>query len=262
MLNGKIFLPRPRQHFRGKCLGALFNIQKCSWKPVPPNLLMLPTPLYNRILFYLLSSSAWYPQIRRFKLKSATIEHCMVCYILIKFWIHSWSQVYANITQRKVIVLIRGQFSIPLQRDPFHLNTPIRHLHESLPFMLLQYSFAPQGLTGHPSNREKEYKVRPRLYWAWQIRNCPHICTASPLDQGFSCLAVFQLSIRRYVYKTRLTSVHFCTHGFLYLVSQREFVGHTRVNNVSKSARLFSFWVIDQSECLKFDTYKQKQWYT
>jgi hypothetical protein len=26
-------------------LGALFNIQKCPWKPVPPNLLMLPTPL-------------------------------------------------------------------------------------------------------------------------------------------------------------------------------------------------------------------------
>jgi hypothetical protein len=26
-------------------LGALFNIPKCPWKPVPPNLLTLPTPL-------------------------------------------------------------------------------------------------------------------------------------------------------------------------------------------------------------------------
>jgi hypothetical protein len=26
-------------------LGALVNVLKCPWKPVPPNLLMLPTPL-------------------------------------------------------------------------------------------------------------------------------------------------------------------------------------------------------------------------
>jgi hypothetical protein len=27
-------------------LGALVNVLKCPWKPVPPNLLMLPTPLH------------------------------------------------------------------------------------------------------------------------------------------------------------------------------------------------------------------------
>jgi hypothetical protein len=28
--------PPPRKHFRGKFLGALFNVLKCPWKPVPP----------------------------------------------------------------------------------------------------------------------------------------------------------------------------------------------------------------------------------
>jgi hypothetical protein len=44
----KIFLP-PVVNISGKnFLGALFNIQKCPWKlvPPPPNLLMLPTPLF------------------------------------------------------------------------------------------------------------------------------------------------------------------------------------------------------------------------
>jgi hypothetical protein len=33
----------------------------------------------------------------------------------------------------------------------------------------------------------------------------------------------------------------------------------TRVKNVSQSARLFTFCVLDQSECLKFEIYKQKE---
>jgi hypothetical protein len=28
--------PPPRKHFREKFLGALFNVLKCPWKPVPP----------------------------------------------------------------------------------------------------------------------------------------------------------------------------------------------------------------------------------
>ena len=40
--------PFPRQHVREIFVGALFNIQKCRWNPVPPpNLLMLPTRLYS-----------------------------------------------------------------------------------------------------------------------------------------------------------------------------------------------------------------------
>jgi hypothetical protein len=35
----------------GNFLGALFIIRKCSWKPVAPNLLMLPTPLSPRLCF-------------------------------------------------------------------------------------------------------------------------------------------------------------------------------------------------------------------
>ena len=37
--------PARRKHFRENFLGALFNIQKCPCKPVPPYFLMLPTPL-------------------------------------------------------------------------------------------------------------------------------------------------------------------------------------------------------------------------
>ena len=45
-MTGKLFFPPPpppprvppsrRQRFRKKFLGALFNIHKCPWKPVPP----------------------------------------------------------------------------------------------------------------------------------------------------------------------------------------------------------------------------------
>jgi hypothetical protein len=38
-----------------------------------------------------------------------------------------------------------------------------------------------------------------------------------------------------------------------------EYVAITRVKNVSQSARLFTFCVLDQSECLKFEIYKQKE---
>ena len=34
----------------------------------------------------------------------------------------------------------------------------------------------------------------------------------------------------------------------------------TRANNVSQSARLLIFCVIDQSECMKFTMCKQKEW--
>ena len=34
----------------------------------------------------------------------------------------------------------------------------------------------------------------------------------------------------------------------------------TRANNVSQSARLLTFCVIDQSECMKFTMCKQKEW--
>jgi hypothetical protein len=36
----KIFLPSPNISGK-KCFGALFNIQKCPWKPVPP-----PPPIF------------------------------------------------------------------------------------------------------------------------------------------------------------------------------------------------------------------------
>jgi hypothetical protein len=36
-------------------------------------------------------------------------------------------------------------------------------------------------------------------------------------------------------------------------------IAETRVKNVSQSARLFTFCVLDQSECLKFEIYKQKE---
>jgi hypothetical protein len=47
--------------------------------------------------------------------------------------------------------------------------------------------------------------------------------------------------------------------GLFIDLGKREYVPVTRANNVSQSARLFTFCVLDQSECQKFETYKQKE---
>ena len=54
-------------------------------------------------------------------------------------------------------------------------------------------------------------------------------------------------------------------YGHMELINKKDFLQYinnfhpTRANNVSQSARLFTFCVLDQSECLKFETYKQKE---
>ena len=44
-----------------------------------------------------------------------------------------------------------------------------------------------------------------------------------------------------------------------YIYFSKKYARLTRVNNVSQSARLFTFCVLDQSECVKLTTCQQKE---